>query len=140
MKIKLFSPKITIVTVIAITTCALIIICSIRSCSAAERRIAIKNSIISVLIQDQAASIGVSSHIEYHKKQREIIPRGCPEDFQDAYTAHQNAWGKAATAETGFFNFEEKRKASTEIFTTWMEVLRIAEKYGVDTSIYRGTP
>lgn len=88
---------------------------------------------------------------EYYNRSSSISDANLPEDFKYAWREHMNAWKKQAMYvrslhrdgdhDVEFFDTDVRSYSdnTNEINETWYQVLRIADRYGVDidSSYYR---
>lgn len=87
-----------------------------------------------------------SSVVRYVEKSSSMSDAGLPRDFQYAWRKHMQAWKKRAAYLKAIDNLENPNSFSVdvpndngEINRTWDQVLRIAERYGleIDRSYYQ---
>ncbi|NNE99549.1 MAG: hypothetical protein HKN25_11070 [Pyrinomonadaceae bacterium] len=87
-----------------------------------------------------------SAVIRYVEKSSNLSDAGLPRDFQYAWRKHMSAWKNRAIYLKSFDNLSNPNSStmnlsddSGEINETWDQVLRIAERYGleIDGSYYR---
>lgn len=89
-----------------------------------------------VLLRDALASFQVASDAPDRSRQiaklmADIDTARTPKRFRAAYAAHQEAWESAAAAEESG-RASARVRASTDISTTYQEVLKVASRYGAE--------
>lgn len=79
---------------------------------------------------------------QYVSSSESIEDSNLPSDFQAAWHIHMNAWRDQAdyinrmNSSNRTIDSGKYRRQTYKINQSWLQVLRVARKYGVDTSVY----